>query len=120
MLVAFASFVLHGWAMARVAPMHASTSAADHHHGGDGAHGHHHATAEASADHDADGTDRPDHHGSKGMCCGSFCATAITPSTRDAAMSCVASNADLPTFEARGQGIPDEGPRKPPRTLDIA
>jgi hypothetical protein len=119
MLVAFASFVLHGSAMARVAAMHASTSVADHHHHDDGTH-HHHAAAESGADHHGAGTDAPDHHGPNGLCCGSFCAAAIAPLARDAMVSRQETSAVLPVFEANGHGIPEESPRKPPRTPDIA
>ena len=121
MLVAFASFVLHGSAMARPTPMHSATGVAtqDHDHGthdhGTGAQQTH---ADAAADH---GHDKkvPDHHGATGACCGSFCATALTPFARAAVVSRVPTSVTLPSFEADGRGISEESPRKPPRTPDI-
>ncbi|MGA0594304.1 hypothetical protein [Enterovirga sp. CN4-39] len=116
MLVAFVSFVLHGSAMARIAPMHPTPAVADHHHDDTSDH-HHHGPGADSHGGTAEGRD---HHGSKGDCCGSFCATAIAPVSRDAAVSLVETTAALPSFVARGHGILHEGPRKPPRTPDIA
>ncbi len=120
MLVAFASFVLHGSAMARLAAVHASTSVGDHHHHhADGTH-HHHAAASAADHHHGSGPGAPDHHGANDLCCGSFCAAAITPIAREATVSRQETSAILPVFEADGHGIPEERPRKPPRTPDIA
>jgi Cd2+/Zn2+-exporting ATPase len=125
MLVAFASFVLHGSAMARVIPMHSGSSAGSHQHD-HAAHdhaGHDHGPAHthAAADHyHDDSRDGAEHHGATGACCGSFCATALMPFARHAAVSRVETSAALPSYEADGHGIGQEGPRKPPRTPDIA
>lgn len=120
MLVAFASFVLHGSAMARPTPMHSAPGLAsqdDHanHNDGAAAHAGHHAAAKHGHD-----TDAPDHHGATGACCGSFCATALAPFARDLVVSRVETSVAVPTFEADGHGIVYESPRKPPRTPDIA
>lgn len=117
MLVAVASFVLHGSALARLTPMHSGSGAAAHHHesGAGAAHTH------GAADHHHDAaSDAADHHAATGACCGSFCATAITPFQREAVVSRAATSTTLPSLEADGRGIADEGPRKPPRTPDIA
>ena len=117
MLVAFASFVLHGSAMARVTPMHSASDAVvpQHDHGASAAHSH------EAADHNHDATpDAPDHHGANGACCGSFCSVAIAPLARGNVMSRVGTTEALPSFQADGHGIPDESPTKPPRTPDIA
>lgn len=124
MLVAFASFVLHGSAMARLTPMHAATSMAGHDDRDSHDHGNavthvHSASLDAAAQHGGPG-DGADHHGTQGACCGSYCTTAIAPFARDAAISRVVTAAAVPTFEAAGHGIDDESPRKPPRTPDIA
>ena len=119
MLVAFASFVLHGSAMARPAPMQSAAGAVtQHRHSahdhGIGAHADH---AAAERHHDSNA---PDHHGATGACCGSFCATAIAPFARDVAVCRVETSVAVPSFEADGHGIAGESPRKPPRTPDIA
>jgi hypothetical protein len=121
MLVAFASFVLHGSAMARVTPMHSGTGGAGQHHD-HGAHDHGASAAHThgATDHDHNGApDAADPLGATDACCGSFCATAITPSQREAVVSRVATSAALRSYEADVHGVPDEGPRKPPRTPDI-
>ncbi len=119
MLVAFASFVLHGPAMARITPMHATSTAADHGHHHGGTH-HHHVVADVDADHHGGGMDALDHHESNGLCCGTFCSAAITPLARDTIVSRTPTIAVLPSFEENGHGLVRESPRKPPRTPDIA
>jgi hypothetical protein len=44
----------------------------------------------------------------------------VMPFARHAAVSRVETSAALPSYEADGHGIVQEGPRKPPRTPDIA
>ena len=122
MLVAFASFVLHGSAMARLTPMHSGSGAVIHHHD-DGEHVDGSAATHTLAAADQNGEaspDAPGHTRANGACCGSFCATAITPFVRAIPVSFIETSAALPSFEADGHGIADEGPRKPPRTPDIA
>ena len=123
MLVAFASFVLHSSAMARVTPLHSGSDAAVHDHHAHAGHVHGASATHTHAMAGPHGDANPgasDHKGANGACCGSFCAAAITPFARIVAVSFVETSAALPTFDVDGHGIADEGPRKPPRTPDIA
>jgi hypothetical protein len=123
MLVAFASFVLHGSAMARPAPTHGAAGMAGHHHD-HSAHDHGAVAPDGQAGTqaalDPEDSDRTaDAHG-QDVCCGSFCATALAPVGRDGGVTRVGTAVVLPAFETVEGGIAPEGLRKPPRTPDIA
>jgi hypothetical protein len=123
MLVAFASFVLHGSAMARLSSMHTAPgpSVVHGHYGAHdhGAEAHAHGGDQAAADHDGGGK-TSGHEGGGTSCCGSYCATAILSPLRPDTTVRVASPVTLSSVEIEVRGIQRDGPRKPPRTPDIA
>ena len=130
MLLAVASFVLHGSAMARMqaaGPCAGSDQVSLSHSHGD----HRHASAEAhddagighvQASADSGGHDhgRADHHADGAPCCGMSCAIAITPVGPDLLCAPVALSAVVPAFAEAGGGIDPNGLKRPPRTPDIA
>ena len=131
MLVAMASFVLHGAAMAGHAHKTGSPDCgglAVHAHQAQG-HGHGdgvvHVHAEQSAplaDHDHGGA-APDHHaggGSDGPCCSSLCSATLTMPGVDvvSAPMCVART--LTPESQVGSGIDQGDLKRPPRTRGIA
>lgn len=133
MLVAVASFVLHGSAMARmhagggcaglalVAALHAHSDhkhAVEHGHGGDPVAAHVHPSGNPTQGHHPGST--PDPHASGAPCCGMSCAIAIAPLVPDLISAPAAVTAVLPALAEIGSGIDPNGLRRPPRTSDIA
>lgn len=142
MLVALASFVLHGGAMASLhshkplsgasglaAPTghvhsvgahdHASAlEASSHHHGGVAAVHDHDASAASDGPVDADGVDHAS--SADASCCGSACASALQafgPTIVWAPMTVAVS---LQPASQGGSGIDPNGFRRPPRPSSIA
>jgi hypothetical protein len=115
MLVAFASYVLHGSAMARVGVPGQPAAISDHssHRHGDGAHSH--GAAEAAAKHD-DASDQA----SASECCGNFCATAIAPVTVHTSIVRTETTERALRLDVGGTSLSHEALRRPPRTLGIA
>ena len=118
MLVALASLVLQGSAMACGAPPNAASAtsaAADLDTRFDGAgpqvvvHEQHHQDGSA-----------PSHHGANAPCCTMFCAAALTPAPPLLSVDRTVANSIPSASEVEEHGIFREGPRRPPRTPDIA
>jgi hypothetical protein len=123
MLVAVASFVLHGGALASHhahGPASIGCAAGDHHgahhDGHDHGHGHHYAHAGSGAD--ETGSEGDDSAGSP--CCTGLCAMVLAAVAPDAA-SAPMRPARVSDGEARlAAGIDPGGLKRPPRTTDIA
>lgn len=128
MLVAMASFVLHGGAMAGMhqhsigaqdCGTHASYTShvhvdTDDHHGSDA--GHPHEGGEAQAHHGDDGHESA----SAEPCCGSVCSIAIATTVPDAAWALVSAPIVHMLDATFGPDNRPEGLKRPPRTPDIA
>lgn len=131
MLVAMASFVLHGGAVVAMhqhggAEHDCGSHASSASHGAATDHvnlepsGHSHGIDEAHEHLPAGGGD----HGHKGastdVCCGSLCAIAISMTPPGAAWAPIAAApVPLPEAAERADARPD-GPKRPPRTPSIA
>ncbi len=132
MLVAMASFVLHGGAMAGmhrhgpapVADCGSHASAKGHTHSA--AHHHHHVADHAHADDGGGAHAHGDHHGgdqksaSSEPCCGNMCFVAISAPAPETGWAPVASPlVPMPDATGRPDNRP-EGLKRPPRTPGIA
>jgi hypothetical protein len=131
MLVAMASFVLHGAAMAGFHPHKAGSAdcapvaahayqAHGHDHGDGVVHVHAEQTADA-ADRDHGGT--PDHHangGSDGPCCSSVCSVTLAMPGSDVLSAPMGFATAFQPESQAGSGIDQSGPKRPPRTPSIA
>ena len=131
MLVAMASFVLHGAAMAGFHPHKAGSAdcgpvaahahqAQAHDHGGGAVHVHAVGQAADLASHN-DG--QPDHHangGSDGPCCSSVCSVTLAVLGSDLVSAPMASAKAFQPESQVGSGIDQGALKRPPRTPSIA
>jgi hypothetical protein len=129
MLVAMASFVLHGAAMAGFHPHETSSAdcgpAATHahqaqpHDHGDGIVHVHAEQAADVADHDDGGT--PDHaNGGDGPCCSSVCSVTLVMSGSDVVSAPMGFAKAFQPESQVGSGIDQSGLKRPPRPPSIA
>jgi hypothetical protein len=129
MLVAMASFVLHGAAMAGFHPHKAGLvdcgpaaiqahQAQPHDHGDAIVHVHAEQAA-GVADHDH-GT--PDHHanGGDGPCCSSVCSVTLAMPGSDVVSAPMGFAEAFPPESQVGSGVDQSGLKRPPRTPSIA
>ena len=130
MLVAMASFVLHGAAMAGFHPHNAGSAdcglAAAHaqqaqgHDHGDGIV---HVYAEQAADVADDHGGTPDHHangGSDGPCCSGVCSVTLAMPGSDVVSAPMGFAKAFQPESQVGSGIDQGGLKRPPRTPSIA
>ncbi len=130
MLVAMASFVLHGAAMAGFhphkvgltdcAPVSAHGHKAQAHEHGDGIVHVHAEQAADVADHDHGGT--PDHNanGAGGPCCSTVCSVTLAILGWDLLSAPMGFSKAFQPESQVGSGIDQSGLKRPPRTPSIA